>query len=93
MSRVLRLTPRFDASVRRLGAASGTPARRALGTTLAAMSAGPLPGPLDYEAAIPPTRTAWVRRVSGCNLWVFYTFDDAEVRAVALTGSPPVPLL
>jgi hypothetical protein len=26
------------------------------------------------------------------HLWVFFTFDAAEVRAVALTSSPPVPL-
>jgi hypothetical protein len=66
--------------------------RRALRATLAGLAEGDLPGPLDYEVAIPPTRFAWVRRVTGCNLWVFFTFDAGEVRAVALTSSPPVPL-
>ena len=93
MPRILRLTPRFDAAVRRVGIASGTATGRALGTTLAGIAKGELPGPLDYEAAIPPTRTAWVRRVPGHNLWIFYTFDVAAVRAVALTGSPPIPVL
>lgn len=92
MERILRLTPRFRADIQRLGASGSTPPRRALASTLTAMLAAELPGPLDFEAMIPPTRFAWVRRVPGCNLWVFYTFDAAELRAVALTASPPVPL-
>jgi hypothetical protein len=92
MARRLELTPSFRAGMRRLGIESGTPVGQALVATLRSVMTRELPGPLDYQAAIPPTRTAWVRRVTGCNLWVFYTFDDAEVRAVALTGAPPVPL-
>jgi hypothetical protein len=68
------------------------PTRRALRATLRSLESDALPGPLDYRVAIPPTRLAWVRRVPGCNLWVFYTFDDAEVRPVALTATPPAPV-
>jgi hypothetical protein len=92
MARSLTLTPGFRAGFRRIGVTSGTPLGRALGTTLAALSTADLPGPLDFEALIPPTRRAWVRRVPGRNLWVFYTFAAAEVRAVGLVDSPPVPL-
>jgi hypothetical protein len=70
----------------------GTAAGRALGAALAALSSGSLPGPLDYTAAIPPTGFAWVRRVPGANLWIYYRFDDAVARAVALSATPPVPL-
>jgi len=33
-----------------------------------------------------------VRRVSGFNLWVFYTFSDDNVTLRTLSNSPPVPL-
>lgn len=60
---------------------------------LGAMLSAELPGPLDFEVMIPPTRIAWVRRVPNCNLWLFFSFDVSELRAIALTSSPPVPLL
>jgi hypothetical protein len=51
-----------------------------------------LPGPLDYEVAIPPVSRAWCRRVASLNIWVLYTFTvDAVVLAYAL-ASPPLPL-
>ena len=52
-----------------------------------------LPSPLDIEACIPPTRTAWVRRVTGKNLWLFYVFDDYTVIALHVVKEPPVPIL
>jgi hypothetical protein len=67
--------------------------RRALSSTLRAMLNAELPGPLDFEALIPPVERAWVRRVSGCNLWVFYRFDANALRAVTLAASPPVPMV
>jgi hypothetical protein len=79
-------------SFSRLSVTWSDPVRRGLRTTLRALIADVLPGPLDYEVAIPPTQRAWVRRVPNSNLWVFYRFDDANVRLVALTATPPVPL-
>jgi hypothetical protein len=93
MARRLNLTPRFRAGMQRLGVEAGTPLGRSLTSTLRAMLARELPGPLDYEVAMPPTRFAWVRRVPDCNLWVFFNFNEEEVRVVALVDSPPVPLL
>lgn len=93
MARRLNLTPSSRAGMGRLGVVSATSLGRALSGTLRSVLARDLPGPLDYPVAIPPTRTAWLRRVPDCNLWVFYNFDDAEVRVVALTGSPPVTFL
>jgi hypothetical protein len=51
-----------------------------------------LPSPLDAEAAIPPTSRAWVRRVPGCNLWVFYRATDDMLTVILVTRSPPVPI-
>jgi len=44
-----------------------------------------LPGPSDFEATRKPFGRAWVRRVTGRNLWLWYRFDDNEVMLVALT--------
>jgi hypothetical protein len=93
VGRRLRLTHGYARSFSRLSATWTEPARRGLRATVNALSVEALPGPLDYEVAIPPTRRAWVRRVPNCNLWVFYTFDDVDVRVVALTATPPVPLV
>ena len=35
-------------------------------------SAEVLPGPLDYEAIVPPVHRWWVRRVGVLNLWLYY---------------------
>lgn len=92
MGRTLRLTHGYVESLSRLSATRSEASRRGLRSTLESLAVDPLPGPLDYEIAIPPTRWAWVRRVPNCNLWVFYNFDDAEVRVVGVRGTPPVPL-
>jgi hypothetical protein len=48
---------------------------------------------LDQESAIPPTGKAYVRRIAGCNLWLWYRVDDSgDVVVVTLTTQPPVPL-
>ena len=44
------------------------------------------------EATLRPVGRAWVRRVKGRNLWLWYRFDDAEVMLIAVTTEPPVPL-
>ena len=56
------------------------------------MNAPSLPEPQDSEAAIPPTARAYVRRVAGENLWLWFRATDAEVVIVALTANPPVPI-
>jgi hypothetical protein len=55
-------------------------------------SAEILPGASDFEASRKPVGRAWVRRVGGRNLWLWYRFDEDEVMLVALTTEPPIPL-
>ncbi len=73
---------------------AGTPASQALGATLAALSeAASLPGLGDVEAMIPPTAWAYVRRVPGHNLWVWYREGSSgELLVLNLTKIPPVPI-
>ncbi|HTM45133.1 MAG TPA: hypothetical protein VL137_09280 [Polyangiaceae bacterium] len=90
-ARILRLTERFNLAVRRHGATSGTPAGRALASLLVTMQSGDLPGP-DTEAMMPPVARYYFRRLSGFNLWLFYSFDDSQLTAISLTTNPPIPL-
>jgi hypothetical protein len=55
-------------------------------------SADDLPGPSDFEAIEKPVGRAWVRRVGGRNIWLWYRFNDAEVLLLTLTTDPPVPV-
>lgn len=55
-------------------------------------AADELPGPSDFEASRKPFGRAWVRRLGGRNLWLWYRFDALEVLLVAVTTDPPVPL-
>jgi hypothetical protein len=88
----LRLSERFNRSVRRLGAVGGTPAGAALGRLLATLLREELPGPQDAEALMPPVARYWFRRVPGQNLWLYFAFSEADLYAVSLTQRPPVPL-
>jgi hypothetical protein len=93
VTRLLRLTPRYQRDADRLSVVAGSARGRAVGRTLAAlMGAATLPGPGDVRALMPPTREALVRRVPDRNLWVWYRERDGELLALALTADPPVPL-
>jgi hypothetical protein len=65
-----------------------------VGTTVAALcEAEQLPGLLDVRAIIAPVQPALVRRVPGHNLWVWYDLpDDAHVRLLTVTRTPPDPV-
>ena len=60
--------------------------------TRALAAAEELPGPTDYEAKGHPVGRAWVRRVGGRNLWLWFRFTDDELILVTVTTDPPVPL-
>ena len=93
MARVAKPSPRFLSRLRALGILPGTPATRALAREVRALvNADVLPAPLDYEAAIPPTSKAWVRRVSGENMWIFYAWDANHVVLLTVMRTPPVPI-
>lgn len=55
-------------------------------------SADELPGRSDFEAVKKPVGRAWVRRVGGRNIWLWYRFSESEVILLTLTTEPPVPL-
>ena len=58
----------------------------------ALMEAAELPGASDFEATVRPVGRAWVRRVPGFNLWLWYRWKDEELVLVTVTTVPPVPL-
>jgi hypothetical protein len=60
-------------------------------TVAALANADELPGPGDDETTFGPGR-AFVRRVSGRNVWILYRFDDVHVYAMSTRGAPPVPI-
>ena len=51
-----------------------------------------LPGPGDTRALLPPVREAFVRRVPGRNLWVWYRAEGETLFLVHLSSDPPVPV-
>ena len=90
MPRVPRLTLRFRESRERAEIIPGSPAARAVASTIAALArADGLPGPDDHETIIPPTDEAFVRRVPNHNLWILYRFDAVYVRFVGIMKRPP----
>src|SRR5512142_2273545 len=92
VGRILRLTPRYARALRRLRLVGGTDLSRALGAELDALStSGELPGPSDHEVLLPPVSSAWIRRVRGFNLWLFYRCTETEVIILTVSTSPPVP--
>jgi hypothetical protein len=91
--RVVRLTRRYLRNAERLDVVVGSERGRAVAQTIAALAdAVALPGPGDSRVVVPPTHSAFVRRVRGRNLWVWYRATDAEVAILALTPDPPVPV-
>src|SRR5262245_41757747 len=72
---------------------TGSERSLAVARTVQALTASEqLPGPSDFEATRKPLGRAWVRRVGGRNLWLWYRFDENEVMLIALTTEPPVPV-
>jgi hypothetical protein len=72
---------------------SGSERSLAVARTVGSLTrAEKLPGPSDFEAIEKPIGRAWVRRVGGRNIWLWYRFNDAEVMLLTLTTEPPVPV-
>ena len=90
--RVARLSTTFRRSVIELGLQPGSPGFRAVFATVAALADGDaLPGAADDETKFGPGR-AFVRRVSGRNVWILYGFDDDHVFVMTTRSTPPVPI-
>jgi hypothetical protein len=70
----------------------GSARGRAVGLTIASLLRDEtLPATGDTRALIPPTSEAFVRRVPGRNLWLWYSLAGDVVTVVGLTADPPVP--
>ncbi len=90
--RVAKLSTTSRRGVIDLGLPPGSAGFRAVFATVAALTdADELPGPGDDETTFAPGR-AFVRRVSGRNVWILYRFDDEHVFAMTVRGEPPVPI-
>ncbi len=50
-----------------------------------------LPGVAHGETRFAPTR-AFVRRVTGQNVWILYRFDGEHLYVMTARGEPPVPV-
>ena len=76
------------------GATRGSPASAALAATISALAeAETLPGLLDTASALPPTGArAFVRRVGGRNLWVWYRLDGEGLVLLTVSSVPPAPV-
>ena len=93
MTRLVRFGARYRRAADRLGILPGSVRGRAVGQTIAALAnAETLPGPGDTRALMPPTGEAFVRRVPGRNLWVWYRVDDAALYVAHVASDPPVPV-
>jgi hypothetical protein len=75
-----------------LGLPPKSPGFRAVFAAVAALAdAAELPGAGDDETTFGPGR-AFVRRVSGRNVWILYRFDEDHMFALTTRGEPPVPV-
>jgi hypothetical protein len=93
MARLVRLKPLVHRRLRALGVRRASRSSAAIGATIASLAeAGKLPGVLDTASMVPTTTTAFVRRVAGHNLWLWYQATADEVTIITVTNTPPVPL-
>jgi hypothetical protein len=89
--RLLILTPGFARARNRLGIVGGSIRGKALsGCVVAIVASSELPAPADVEAEFRPG-TAYVRRVVGFNLWVWFRCSADRVTVLSVTDAPPVP--
>lgn len=89
-ARTPKLTGRYFSALARARLRPGTPDGRALARTIRALlDAEILPGALDVVVPIPPVARAYVRRVAGRNLWLWYDVVDEAVILVFVSRQPP----
>jgi hypothetical protein len=92
MARRIRLTTWYSRTASqaiRHGSDRGMAVGRAI---LSLAQADDLPGHADYEASTKRIGKAWVRRIGGRNLWLWYRFSAEEVIIAAVTTEPPIPV-
>jgi hypothetical protein len=89
MPRLIQTTHGYLRGAARLkveGTSAGKKLARMINTLAAAET---LPGPNDTVGILPPSATAWVCRVTGTSLWLWYQFSDEVLTLKALTNAPP----
>jgi hypothetical protein len=91
MRRIPKLTPRFLARRKALGATRGALSRLIV-REIEVHCRDPLPGRFDFETIMPPVSPRYWCRPIGSGLWLYYIFDDATVTLANLTNREP-PLL
>ncbi len=92
VARRVRVTTWYARSASRVLRA-GTSRPKAVGRTIRALAgADELPEPSDYEATGKRVGRAWVRRVGGRNLWLWFRFTSDELLPLTVSTNPPVPL-
>lgn len=90
--RTIVLSPRYLKRASALGVVGRSERSRAVGAVVRALAqASALPAAGDTRALIPPTGDAFVRRVPGRNLWLWYRMDGEKLYLVHLSSDPPVP--
>ena len=89
MARIIRLTPGYLRSFRRLKLDRS---RAAIGVVASSLGRDELPGRTDFETIMPQSLRVWARRAPGANLWLYYSFDANEVRVLTVPPVPPVPI-
>ena len=93
MTRVIQLGDRFRTAAERLGIVPGSERARAVARVIAVLGeADDLPSPGDARALIPPTSEAFVRRVPGRNLWIWYRVSGDVSYLVHVSSEPPIPI-
>jgi hypothetical protein len=89
--RVPRLSATFRRSLEAIGIEPRSPHHRAVFATIGQLTnADELPGAADHETRFAPTR-AYVRHVTGYNVWLLYRFDEQHVYLLTARAAPPVP--
>ncbi len=92
--RLIRLWPSYLQAAQQLGIVGTEAGRKVAETARALQLAASLPGPADATTLLPDDERGvsiltHVRRVRGCNLWIWYTATEEELTLFALTGVPP----
>jgi hypothetical protein len=82
MARVIRLSAIFLRRRSAIGVRQGGLESTAVAATIVSPTI----------ASLPPTSRAFVRRVPGRNLWIWYRATAHELVCVTITRSPPVPI-
>jgi hypothetical protein len=86
--------PRLSTTLRRtldaIGVRPGTALHRVVNATIRSLKNDTLPGAGDYTTAFAPGH-AYVRRVSGQNIWLLYRFDEEHVTVMTARNQPPIP--